>query len=530
MPTDLIPIVDLHTNTVRESTGGNGGQSILNIARFKNIEFRPDGTGGYTGQSRLDVTRSVAWSSDDASSSRGRGIVGFDGYGQLRVDEDTYYYNGGSDTITGGNSFYAEYLASFIRARDSGVNNLIIVNAGHTSTHASANHGNVWYVPDSTTGATRITDADMPGNNGVSLTRGGAYLDGYLFLLDINGQIHNSNLNDITTWTATDFLTASSEPDYGIFLGKMGDNIVYIGTESIEFFYNAGNASGSPLSVRGDLSYNVGCEWPNTIIQIEDVIFFVGKNPGGNPTVYKLENFQLTRIGNDFIDRSLLNTSSYMGAITDLEPVTVDYTMAYLYSEMAGPVLVFNRGVVGFWHNINMGIWSLVDLGFNLTYKGVFSSTIGNFPLVYSDHPKTSTLMFSNGAVATINNAASASGIRDLGAASDADSYVFTAPWNGGTNRKKRINRVRVIGKPLVNSTYDPTPFQFGWIDLKAPTSSGASIGDMTNEREIDISDDRNNELTRCGTTRQRIWGFKFTDTAMAVVSGIEVDYEIVGT
>ena len=152
-----------------------------------------------------------------SSADRGRGIFAFSDDIDLYLDQDTYYYNGGNQDLTattgngyaGNTGFNEEYIATTVSHRVSGIENIVIVNAGHTSTNASANHGNVWYTADNSTAPSSVSDADMPGNNGVSIVRGGASLDGYFFLCDINGQIHNSNINDITAWTSTDFLTGA---------------------------------------------------------------------------------------------------------------------------------------------------------------------------------------------------------------------------------------------------------------------------------------------------------------------------------
>lgn len=90
----------------------------------------------------------------------------------------------------------------------------------------------------------KIIDADFP-----SETRGPFVdLDGYLFIADVSGFVWHSDLNSITSWTPTNFIRASIRPDTGVGLFKHKNLIGYFGSLHVEFFYNAGNPSGSVLS------------------------------------------------------------------------------------------------------------------------------------------------------------------------------------------------------------------------------------------------------------------------------------------
>jgi hypothetical protein len=99
-----------------------------------------------------------------------------------------------------------------------------------------------WY---STGGAfTQISDSVYTG-----LTHTGKMeiLDGYAFQMSSTNQINNSNLNDLTTWPASNFITKSIETDSAAGLARFGNQIIAFGLETYEVFYNAGNAAGSPL-------------------------------------------------------------------------------------------------------------------------------------------------------------------------------------------------------------------------------------------------------------------------------------------
>lgn len=154
---------------------------------------------------------------------------------------------------------------------------------------------------------TEITDTDFPPKQtpALSLAFGGAVLDKYLFVMDVNGIIYNSNLNDATAWTAIDFKEAERDPDGGVYLGKHHDNIVAYGVSTIEFFYNASNTTGSPLNRRQDVSYNIGCSSGETVWEEGDRSFFVGVNFSGALGVYSLENFSPRKVSDPTLDSFL---------------------------------------------------------------------------------------------------------------------------------------------------------------------------------------------------------------------------------
>jgi len=135
-----------------------------------------------------------------------------------------------------------------------------------------------------------------------TLVHGGVILNSYLFVMDEDGIIYNSNVDDPTVFAALSFLEAERDNDKGVYLGKHHDHIVAFGTRTIEFFYDAGNQTGSPLNRRADVSYNIGCVSGLSVWENGDVIYFLGSKDAGQVQVYKLESFQVSPISNDAIN------------------------------------------------------------------------------------------------------------------------------------------------------------------------------------------------------------------------------------
>lgn len=132
-----------------------------------------------------------------------------------------------------------------------------------------------------------------------TLAHGGVILDTYLFVMDEDGIIYNSRVNDPTIFDATSFINSERENDKGVYLGKHHDNVVAFSTRTIEFLYDNSNSVGSPLNRRQDISYNVGLVSGLSIWENGDVIYFLGSNPSGQIALYKLENFQISIISSE---------------------------------------------------------------------------------------------------------------------------------------------------------------------------------------------------------------------------------------
>lgn len=138
-------------------------------------------------------------------------------------------------------------------------------------------------------------------------------MDGYLFVMDTNGNIYNSNLNDVTTYNALDVLEAQREQDSGVFLTKHHDTLVAFGSNSTEFFYNAGNPAGSPLGRRPDISYRTGALDFRNVFTSGERIYFIGSEKIGTPGIYEIAGYQLKRISTDSIERFIARTRTEEG-------------------------------------------------------------------------------------------------------------------------------------------------------------------------------------------------------------------------
>ena len=94
------------------------------------------------------------------------------------------------------------------------------------------------------TGLAKIIDADFPA----SIIGGFAEMDGYLFIATPAGRIYNSDLNSVSSWSANNYISSGVETDQLRSVIRFKNMILGMGVNSIEFYQNSGNPSGSILS------------------------------------------------------------------------------------------------------------------------------------------------------------------------------------------------------------------------------------------------------------------------------------------
>lgn len=180
------------------------------------------------------------------------------------------------------------------------------VVGGNATVVVVSSDNTLWYYDAGATVAvmTKVADADYPGNAGLTIVGGMVHMDGYAFVMDSTGRIWNSDVNSITAWTSTSFIDCSAYPDLGSGVRRVKNQILGFGPESMQAFYNFGNATGSPLSRIDTSTARVGLGNSLAITAISDSLFFVGQIPSGGPSFFKYDG-ALSRIGTPVIDNYL---------------------------------------------------------------------------------------------------------------------------------------------------------------------------------------------------------------------------------
>ena len=135
---------------------------------------------------------------------------------------------------------------------------------------------------------------------------GVVYLDNYIFLgIAGNNRIYNSNLADATTWGALNYISFEQTSDILVGIAKHLNYLVAFGKYSMQFFYDAGNASGSPLAVAPSYTQEIGCANGDSIVATDNLLIWVGLTKTNGKSVYLMDGTTESLISTPDISRML---------------------------------------------------------------------------------------------------------------------------------------------------------------------------------------------------------------------------------
>lgn len=162
------------------------------------------------------------------------------------------------------------------------------------------------YIVNTSDTVTEIVDADLPATQITPV-----FFDSYIFIIKANTpSIYNSEVDNPAAWDPTDFLSAEQYPDNLVALARQVNYVVAFGPKSVEFFHDAANASGSPLSRQESVSLKVGLAARDSIGQLDRRIFWIGQTESGEPSAWMFEGLTGNEISNEFIRKILTNEGS----------------------------------------------------------------------------------------------------------------------------------------------------------------------------------------------------------------------------
>jgi len=131
-----------------------------------------------------------------------------------------------------------------------------------------------------------------------------AFIDGYV-LLATGSDVYNCALDNPSVWNSGEYLSAEMFPDPVVALARQNNQVVVFGGSSTEFFYDAANVSGSPLTRNESTTLQMGCAMPYAVFQTEKTFMFVGQSESGGRAVWQVDGFQPKKISDEYIERIL---------------------------------------------------------------------------------------------------------------------------------------------------------------------------------------------------------------------------------
>jgi hypothetical protein len=155
----------------------------------------------------------------------------------------------------------------------------------------------------------QITDGDFAGAVTV------AYLDGYFVFNEPNSQkIWVTALLEGTSVDPLDFASAEGSPD-GV-VGVIADHreIWVFGTNSVEVWYNSGNADFPLSRIQGAFN-ELGCAAPYSIAKMDNGLFWLGKDARGQGIVYRANGYTGQRISTHAVEWQIQQYANMSDAI-----------------------------------------------------------------------------------------------------------------------------------------------------------------------------------------------------------------------
>ena len=156
------------------------------------------------------------------------------------------------------------------------------------------------YYYDGTT-LLQITDVDFP----TSFVKGWAYMDGYLYVMRPDATIQGSAYNNPASWDSINAIKAQIEPDLGVGFEKQLVYAIAFKEWTTEVFFDAGNATGSPLGPVQGAKVGFGCANGDSIQRIDDILIWLSVTRSSALQVVMMEGLKAHIVSTKPIERLL---------------------------------------------------------------------------------------------------------------------------------------------------------------------------------------------------------------------------------
>lgn len=346
--------------------------------------------------------------------------------------------------------------------------------------------------------STAVSDPQLPTPHQPSPV----YLDNFLFIIKSDtGDIYNSDFDDPTSWTAGNYISTEINADYARKLVKVKNYLICFGFESIEYFYNGGIESGSPL-IRND-AYTKKIGYIAGLAQWEDKIIFVGNPPGLPGRVYILDGETVKSVSNKYVNQALNRPVNYfdfaLGYDTPGNLIAMDGHVFYVID------IAFSTFVL----DLDNGLW------YNWGYAGREGMRI-SLAVTVEDLTTNQTRTLIKRGNNTVFEEFLATNYMD--GFFDIVCMYTTNSFNAGTQNWKSCPRVSVITDRGQRPGTSEITLDLAWSDndwLDAPTY-----------RTININSD-NPYLWQTGRFRNRSWKVKYQKNTPLRLYGLEMDLNV---
>lgn len=348
-----------------------------------------------------------------------------------------------------------------------------------------------------TQGFSSVTDANYPGITAPGVVS----LDYTTYVLDQLGNVRGSNLNDASAWPALNSIKVDQTLGPGVGIHRHLSYLLAFCDRGIQFFYDAGNPTGSPLGAVPNGTYRTGCVTGFSIAELDDVTYFMGKSSSSKGrAVFAIDGLQLTEVSNPHINKLLTG----LAITNDLETAPCK-----AYGMKAGGHSFYVLNLI----NANL------TLVYDATYKHwhVWTSTVAGVEQFFlgghanaSSDPTTAAQNYvqdyTTGAVYTISDLVYQDNSGSIAA------RIVTKPYDWGTMRRKFFQGMYLLADTCAST------LSVRYSDDDYTTFSTFRTIDLSRIKKF---------LLRIGSSRRRSWEFLHTANTPLKLYSAEVPFEV---
>lgn len=350
-------------------------------------------------------------------------------------------------------------------------------------------NGQAAYATDGTTVSAPMhtIDSDYPAQT----VKGFAYLNGPIYVMQEAAVIWGSAVNSVDQagdWDPLNFIRAQIEPDRGVFMAKQLVYVVALKQWSTEYFFDAGNPTGSPLGPVQGMKVHYGCAHADSVQKVDDVLIFLSTNQTASLQVSMLNQGAFKVVSTPPIDRLMNNIDT-----------TTIYSWQLKLNGHSFYVITFKES------NLTLAYDIVQDLWFQWT------DSAGNyFPIVASTYDADQRHVLqheNNGRLYYIDSTA----YKDLDEPIVVD--IITPAFDGDTYRRKQLNMMKFVGDQVEGSV-----LQVRRTDNDYQTWSPWRTVDLSASTPM---------MTNCGTFKKRAYHFRHAQDLPFRLRAVELQYDI---
>lgn len=408
----------------------------------------------------------------DFGNGEGRGLAYFRGKFYVIVG-NTVYEDGATPTakitLTGSTG-----PVGMIQANSTSLGDYLFICDGTSA----------WIIKQDGTTAS-ITDVNFPTPHAPVPT----FIDGYICLAK-GSDVYTCKLDNPLVWPVDSFLSAEMFPDAIVALARQNNQVVVMGHSSIEFFYDAANAAGSPLSRNDSTTIQMGVAAPYAVYQNEQFCIYISASESGGRAAWIIKGFQPQKVSDEYIER-ILDAETDMTDCRGYGIRTKGHMFYVINLKSLGRTLVYDVDEK-LWHE-----WSSNTAGSHTVYAYDYLADTG----IGAAH----VLHSSNGTVYKVDPTSNT----DAGTA--IISSITTNKYDMDSYHRKFMHSLKLVGDSYTDNTVS-----FYWTDDDYQTWS--------NEKQINMNDDFP-AFQRLGVFRRRAFKFVHTADNALRLESVEVEF-----